>query len=217
MKSIYIFIVAIGLLTTNCRNYDSNNSEFPKGLEQNILKELRLDLIQNLTDINSNIVSLEVSEKANRIIIEHIENEIQYQDSLDYHFANLYPYLVFSPNQTTFNYLKQTGLYLISNESIRVAVSDLYGVQFGIYQSYESIYFVEHYANYIKPMFIAEFETFKFYRSFKPVNYGQFINNKEYQRIMSYTTDACQAFRFMQSNLKENVEKLISEIEKEII
>ena len=110
MKSIYTIIVAIGLLTTNCRISDSKNSEFPKGLEQNILKELRLDLIQNMDDINSNIESLAVSEKANRIIIDHIENGIQYQDSLDYHFANLYPYLVFFPNQTTFNYLKQTGM-----------------------------------------------------------------------------------------------------------
>ena len=216
MKSIYIIIVAIGLLTTNCRNYDSKNSEFSKGLEQNILRELCLDLIQNLADINSNIESLKVSEKANRIIIDHIEKSIQYQDSLDYHFANLYPYLVFSPNQTTYHYLKQTGMFLISNDSIRASVSDLYGVQFGIYSSFESIYFVEHYTNYIKPMFMTEFDTFEYYRSFKPRRYSQFIKNQEYKRIMRYTLDASRTFIFMQSSLKKNVEKLISDIDKEV-
>ncbi len=216
MKNIFLLIAVTGLLFPGCTKCETANGEFPKELENKVLTELRLDLIQNLNDINSNIESLLVCEKVNEIIINQIENGLPYHDSLDYYFANLYPYLVFSPNQTTFNYLKQTGMFLISNDSIRVAVSDLYGVQFGIYQSYESIYFVEHYTNYIKPMFIAEFETFEFYRSFKPRKYSQFITNQEYKRIMSYTADASLTFRFMQSNLKENVEKLISVIDKEI-
>ena len=65
-------------------------------------------------------------------------------------------------------------------------------------------------------MFIEEFETFNFYRSFRPRNYKQFINNQDYKRIMSYTADASQTFRFMQLNLKENVEQLISEIDEEL-
>ena len=191
-------------------------SESSTEYEKNILKELRLDLLQNLRDINSNIKLLETCEKANRIVINHIENALPYSDSLDYHFANLYPYLVFSPNQTTFNFLTQKGMSLISNDSIRAAVSDLYGVQFGMYKSYESIYFVEHYTNYIKPMFIAEFETFKFYRSFKPGRFDEFVKNQKYKRIMSYTADASQTFRFLQSNLKNDVEKLLKQIEKEL-
>ena len=216
MRTKLFLITIVGLFITCCAKFENENSDFSPGSEDKILAELRLDLIQNLRDINSNIEALKVTEKANRIVINHIDNSLPYNDSLDYHFANLYPYLVFSPNQTTFNYLKEAGLFLFSNDSIRVKVSDLYGVQFGIYKSYESIYFVEHYANYIKPMFIAEFETFKFYRSFKPRKYNQFINNQKYKRIMSYTADASQTFRFIQSNLKENVEKIISEIEEEL-
>lgn len=173
-------------------------------------------MTQNLYDINSNIESLKACEKANEIIINQIENGLPYHDSLDYHFANLYTYLVFSPNQTTYHYLKQTGMFLISNDSIRASVSDLYGVQFGIYSSFEGIYFVEHYTNYIKPMFMTEFETFEFYRSFKPKNYNQFIKNQKYRPIMRYTIDACRSFIFMQSRLKDNVEKLILDIDKEV-
>lgn len=65
-------------------------------------------------------------------------------------------------------------------------------------------------------MYITEFNTFKFYRSFKPRRYSQFIKNQEYKRIMSYTVDAIRTFIFMQSRLKENVEKLILDIDKEI-
>jgi len=210
-----IVLVVIGILIAlQISNWNEFNKT--KTLETKILKELRSDLTQNLNDINSNIESLKACEKANEIIINQIENGLPYHDSLDCHFANLYPYLVFSPNQTIYHYLKQTGMFLISNDSIRASVSDLYGVQFGIYSSYESIYFVEHYTNYIKPMFMTEFDTFEFYRSFKPRRYSQFIKNQEYKRIMRYTVDASRTFIFMQSSLKKNVEKLISDIEKEV-
>lgn len=212
----YSIILIIILSITSCGKFDKSNDVEPAKFESNILKELRLDLIQNLDDINSNIESLNTSIKANKIIIKQIEEKLPYHDSLNYYFANLYPYLVFSPNQTTFNSLKNKGMSLISNDSIRAAVSDLYGVQFGIYQSYESIYFVEHYTNYIKPMFIAEFETFQFYRSFRPRNYDEFIKNQKYKRVMSYTADASQTFMYMQTGLKENVEKLLSAIDEEI-
>jgi len=211
MKKVYTILIVIGALMMSCVNSDVTNKE----LENEILQSLKLDLIQNLEDINSNINSLEISEQANRMIIDHFENKRPYQDSLDYHFANLYPYLVFSPNESTFNYIKQIGLSVISNDSIRTSISDLYGVQYGIYKDYERIYFVEHYTNYIKPMFIAEFETFQFYRSFKPRAYDQFANNIDYRRVMSYTADASQTFMFMQYGLKEKVEQLISQINNE--
>lgn len=145
-----------------------------------------------------------------------MEENIPYHDSLDVHFANLYPYLVFSPNETTFKHLKTIGINIIPNDSLRASISDLFGVQYGIYKNYERIYFVEHYANYIKPMFIANFESFKFYRSFKPKDYNQFINNPENKRVISYTRDAIETFIFMQIGLKEDAENLLSEIKKEL-
>jgi hypothetical protein len=216
MKNIYLFIITIGLLMSSCKNHEISKSGNIEELEHQILKELQLELKQNLDDINSNLESLIISKTANEIIISNMENNTKYHDSLDYHFANLYPYLVFSPNETTFNYLENSGMFLIANDSIRASASNLYGVKYEIYKSFESIYFTEHYTNYIKPMFMEEFETFEFYRSFKPKNYNQFIENKAYKGVMRYTTDAINTFIFMQSGLKEDVEKLISEIDKEL-
>lgn len=71
MKNVFLLIVIIGLLFTSCGNFDTTIGEFPKGLENKVLKELRLDLIQNLNDINSNIESLKTCEKANEIIIRY--------------------------------------------------------------------------------------------------------------------------------------------------
>ncbi len=91
---------------TSCKNHDTSEIGHSDELEHQILKEFRLELTQNLDDINSNIESLIISKTANEIIINNMENNTKYHDSLDYHFTNLYPYLIFSPNETTFNYLK---------------------------------------------------------------------------------------------------------------
>ncbi|MBP1840999.1 hypothetical protein [Formosa algae] len=76
MKNIFLFIITIGLLMTSCKNHDISKSENNKELERQILKELRLELKQNLDDINSNIEALIISKNANEIIISNMENKI---------------------------------------------------------------------------------------------------------------------------------------------
>lgn len=210
MKRFLALLCLATIISLSCKHENSANTEIA------ILESLRLDLVQNLDDINSNIASLEISKRANELVIKNMEENIPYHDSLDVYFANLYPYLVFSPNETTFYHLKMAGMTSISNDSIRASISDLYGVQYGIYKDYERIYFVEHYTNYIKPMFIENFESFKFYRSFKPRNYIQFIKDPTNKRVITYTRDAIETFIFMQVGLKEEAQKLLSAIEEEL-
>ena len=170
----------------------------------------------DIDDIDENITFLKLSKQANEIILHHMENNLPYSDSLDFYFANLYPFITFSPNQTTFNNLKQTGMNLITNDSLRANISDLYANRFNIYKVFEKTYFVEHYINYIKPMFMTEFKTFKLYESFKPNNYNQFIKNKEYKQIMNYTVGNCKRFIIYQSTFKKNITDLILQIDNKI-
>ena len=216
MKNRYLIGLFLALFLTGCGNSVTAEKTVYGAFENELLNNLRSDLVQNLNDINSNLSALKTSAKANKLILHNMEHKVTYHDSLDYHFANLYPYLVFAPNETTFKYLEQNGMHLISNDSIKASVSALYGVEYGIYKDYESIYFVEHYSNYVKPMFIAEFQSFKFYRQFKPLNYDRFISNQEYRRILTYTADAIETFIFMQTDLKERVENLLSAIDQEL-
>jgi len=104
---------------------------------------------------------------------------------------------------------------LISNDSLRVDISDLYANQYSSYRVFESTYFVEHHNNYIKPMFMREFETFE-RESLKPKQYDQFIKNQDYKQIMNYTVSSCKTFIKMQSKLRERAKKLIVDIENEI-
>lgn len=210
-----IVLVVIGILVALQLN-NWNEARKTRILEKKTLIELRSNLLQNVRDIDENILSLETSKLANEIILFHSKNLLPYNDSLDFHFANMYPYITFSPIQTTFNNLNQNGINLITNDSIRTNVSELYGNQFSLYKVFESTYLVEHYENYLKPMFMAEFVTFDIYESFKPRNYSDFIKNEEYNQIMNYSVENYRRFIILQSRYKIMAEKLITEIDTEI-
>jgi len=211
-----IILVVIGILIALQLN-NWNELRKTKILETKTLKELRSDLTQNRDDMETNIESFEACKKANEIIIHHIENNLPYNDSLDFYFSRLYPYTTFSPIQTTFNNLNQTGIKLITNDSLRANISNLYANRFSSYRVFENTYFVEHYTNYIKPMYMNEFVTFEVFESLKPKDYDKFIKNPNYKQIMNYSVTNCQMFIIFQYGLIEEVKALINEIDNEIL
>lgn len=213
---VEIVLVMVGiLLAVQVNNWNENRKSKIKEIKT--LKELRSDLAQNLEDIEINIAHLIDSQNSNEIIISHIENNIPYNDSLDYHFWNLYPYITFNVNQTTYESLKQMGFNLISNDSLRISISDLYANKFTGYRNFENTYLIEHHNNAVKPMFMSEFTPFDSSSSaVHPKNYTQFMNDPKYKAIISWTALTCRNFADMQSGLKEDVEKLMAQIDKEI-
>ena len=210
-----ILLVVIGILIALQIN-TWNEERKLKSKERKSLTELRKDLNQNLNDIGIYIISLQKCKKSNETIIYHIENKLVYNDSLDYHFSMLYPFISFTINQTTYETLKQNGFDLISNDSLRNSISNLYADKFKAYQTFENTYMVNHYLDHIKPMFISEFVTFELYSSAHPKNYDQFILNSENKQVLIFTADFCNNFIRMQSNLKTEVEKIIDMIDREV-
>lgn len=210
-----IVLVMVGiLLAVQVNNW--NEERKSRLREIRLLNELRSDLIQNVDDIKENLTFLNITKTANETIIYHIKNNLAYNDSLNYHFGNLYPYITFNPNQTTYESLKQMGLDIISNDSLRISLSDLYANKFTSYKKFENIYMLEHYENYMKPMMISELTDYIVYTSAKPKNYKQFIKKAQNKDTMESMAQICDSFIFMQSNLREYAERLIAQIDKEI-
>ncbi len=211
-----IVLVMVGiLLAVQVNNW--NEERKSKLKEIKLLNELRSDLIQNVDDIKGNLTYFNITKTANETIIYHIENNLAYNDSLNYHFGNLYPYITFNPNQTTYESLKQIGLDIISNDSLRISLSDLYANKFASYKKFEDIYMLEHFENYMKPMMSSELTDYIVYTSAKPKNYKQFVKKAQNKDAMAQMAEICDSFMLMQSNLKEYAERLIAQIDKEIV
>lgn len=180
-----IILLVIGILIAlQINNWNENRKLKIK--ELNILNELRSDLTQNMSDIESNLNSLKQSTKSNEIIKYHIENQLPNNDSLNYHFYQLGAYVAFTMNQTTYDNLKQIGIDIISNDSLRFLISDLYSHRYASYRKFEEQYLLEHFSNNIKPIFISEFSTMD-RNSLVPKNYNQLMKHPQLKQVINYS------------------------------
>lgn len=210
-----IILVVIGILIALQINTWNENRNL-KTKETKVIKEIQKDLIQGADDMDENISQLKASLNSNMIVLKHMENNLPYNDSLDYHFANLYPFVKFSVNQTAYESAKITGLDIITNDSLRTSISDLYGNVFNLYRDSEENHLVKHYENYLKPMYVSQFESFELGTSAHPKNYSEFIQSTENKQILYFTVQACNSFIGMQTILKARVERILSLINEEI-
>lgn len=211
-----IILIVIGIMIAiQLNNWNENRKSRNKEIK--VLKELRADLLQHLSDFEMNVNDLETWKNSSEVIIYCMNHNVPYNDTLDHHFINLYRYFSFTLNETTYNTLKQSGLDLITNDSLRKSISDLYANQFSHFRHLFDTYMVEHYNNYLKPMYMDAFLTYDYPSSAIPKNYDQIFRNTKYKQIINFNIVICNNFlRIYHSRLKPNVEGLISAIDIEI-
>lgn len=210
-----IVLVVIGILIALSINNWNEETKL-RSQEIHILKELRDDLKQSTSDIQGDSIYFQEVKKSNQIIIEHIEAKLPYHDSLNIHFSKLVPFATFSINKTTYENLKNTGFSIISNDSLKKAVSKLYTSDFNLYKELEKRAMIEHYENYAKPMIMTHFKSFFKNQSVQPKDYQDFAENEGNTQIMGFTIFMCTNMIGYQGYLISTIENLVYKIDKEI-
>ena len=138
-----IVLVVIGILIAIQVN-NWNEDRKLEAIEIETLKDLRSDLIQSLNDIKGDHKNFQRCKKSTQIILDHIDYNLPYEDSLSYHFANMYPFPTFSINRTTFDNLRQSGFRVIRNDSLIKNISNFYTRSINLYKELEKRAIIEH-------------------------------------------------------------------------
>lgn len=116
------------LIALQINNWNENNKS--EKLERKYLNEIKQNLTFDLKDIQFNINFNESRLMSNEIILQYLNREISYSDSLKFHFGNL----IFStrtlPNMSTYESLKSRGVELIKNDSLRKKITTLYSFSY---------------------------------------------------------------------------------------
>ena len=209
-----ILLVVIGILIALQIN-NWNEDRKSQALELKTLKELKADLIQTREDIRSDSVNFQKIIRSNEIILQHINESLPYHDSLIPHFMWMEPFQTFSINQTTFDNIRQNGSNLITNDSIRIAISDFYTRPINLYKEVEKRVLNEHYENYFRPMIMQAFETVD-KNTLVPSDYATFIENPDYKQVLKHTIRICSDMSDFQGFLLEILEDLIRDVDIEI-
>jgi len=209
-----IALVVIGILIALQINNWNENSK-AKALELKTLKELRADLAQTANDIRGDSLNFENIIRSNEIILHYMEEKLAFHDSLNQYFSGMDFFQTFSINHNTFDNIRQNGSSLITNDSIRIAISDFYTRPIYLYKELEMRVLNEHYENYFKPMIMKSFEI-EDKKPSLPKSYIAFIGNSDYKQVLKYTVRICNGILNFQGYLLKTIEGLIGEIDREI-
>lgn len=129
------FLIVTGILVALTIN-NWNDVRKQKQNEIKMLKELKSSLNSDLRDIKGNLSGLEIMINDKKIIID--SEKTGYQDSLNRHLNGLlYNNVYLVVNRGSFESLKSLGLYLISNDSIRLKIVNLYEYDYKIQEKNE--------------------------------------------------------------------------------
>jgi hypothetical protein len=131
-----IVLVVIGILIALSIN---NWNEMRKAsiVEIEILKEIKSSLQKDLDNLKGNSRTQNGILRSQSLILNWIEKDLDYEDSLSRHFRNATNIGIFRPNASTFESLKQMGLRTITNDSLRNKILNLYENE---YNSHSTIY-----------------------------------------------------------------------------
>ena len=113
-----IVLVVIGILIAlQINNWNENRKSNKR--ETNLLIELKTNLLTNVNNLKSDIDKQENSAIILHILLDYLDHQKPYIDSLDYYFAeaDIAPDVVLT--SSAFETLKSTGLDLITKDSLR--------------------------------------------------------------------------------------------------
>lgn len=128
-----IVLVVIGILIALSIN-NWNEKQKLKNTEIKILKEMKLAINDDIERLNYNIKTYNSVKRAIEIIIEQLPLETPTSDSLQYAFQKSLFNNEVLPNTAAYETLKAKGIDLISNDSLRMLIIDVYENNYKYFQ-----------------------------------------------------------------------------------
>jgi len=120
-----IVLVVIGILIALSIN-NWNQEIKTKKQEIKILTELKNDLKTNLNEIIETYNTTSSRQLSTALILDYFENNRTLDDSLKSAFENINMDGLFNIANTTFKYIESEGINSLSNDTLRIRVTEMY-------------------------------------------------------------------------------------------
>jgi uncharacterized protein involved in outer membrane biogenesis len=179
-----IILVVIGILIAlQINNWNEQRKQ--NNLEQSTLIELKANLIADIKDFQVDINAYSSAANSCSIVIDFIDGKIPYNDSLNLHLGKIRIQGVFAPTKVAYDNLKLSGIKLISNDSLRNTISNLYEVQYKYVEGYLGAeYQLDH--QILGEYYTKEMQEYSPYKYAKPVDYQSLIKNQSFRNLLMH-------------------------------
>ncbi|WP_297798589.1 DUF6090 family protein [uncultured Eudoraea sp.] len=217
---ILIFGIAIAVQVNNWDQRRRNRT-----LEINILKSIKEDLHSDLNDLQFGIDLHTEGNASAEIILNHLENNLPYDDSLGYHFlaANYFTYLGYS--RGGIESLRSLGVNTITNEKLRSQIITLYDMNY-VHMLYLSDQSKNKNGYAIQNLFISRFDQGEYFDdpntenpydgSMIPLDYEALKKDTEYIYYVKTYRNGIDYYLNECYTTKTAITQLIKDIEEEL-
>jgi hypothetical protein len=173
-------VVIVGVLIAFTLN-DWNEGIKESRFEQKMLGELHVSLQNNIEYLDMAIRRNDDARQSGYLILDNFDSGNPYHDSLDHYFSKSIFWFYPSIDNDAYESLKSYGLHLISNDSIREKLGDIYEWKFiEIFSMRQDEYFY----GTVAPLLVDWFESYDFFGPMKPLNYDELSRSSQYKHIL---------------------------------
>lgn len=178
-----IVLVVIGILIALQIN---NRNEFYKTKQKEfaLLTELKQNLKDDSAKLSEILVANEDRIRSNEIVKYSFESKLPWHDSLKYHFGNTWGNWQLTENTSTWENLKSIGLDLISNNSLRNSISELYSTKYIYLENLEKGFDDKFQQNQLYPQMLKNINIDSLWFSGTPENYKELAENREFLEVI---------------------------------
>ena len=219
-----ILLIMVGiLLAFQINNWNENRKE--KDLENNLFRELKIGLTRDINDIEFNYGFHQKSMQSQDIIINWLESDKPYHDSLCRHFSIALSYTGFVKNTGPYETIKSLGTQALTNLELRDDITELYEIFYKSYTVSENDYF-DRITNSIKNLNGQLFNVSEIYvvkdqgqfypdpGCMTPVDEKNIKTNNEYKHFIKSLKSANDFFmKYNMLNTKNKASKIVKGIE----
>ena len=210
-----IALVVIGILIA----LNINNSNEASKLEQKeliLLTEMQQNLKQDLEQLSGNIIANKERIRSNDVVKFSLETKSPFHDSLIYHFGNTYGNFQLVENTAAWENLKSIGLDLISNDSLRNSLAQLYSITYPYIENIERNTDAKYQWDQLYPQILKHINIDTMWVSGTPENYEELILDREFLEVIKLNLFLRSFMQNLYSNAKKNVIALMEQVENQI-
>ncbi|WP_026952517.1 DUF6090 family protein [Algoriphagus mannitolivorans] len=194
-----IFLVVIGILIAIQIN-NSNESKKLRKKEIILLTQMRDNLKFDQQDLEYNLSGNTARIKSNQIVLDALQENQGFHDSLKFHFGNILGNYQLSENTGAWENLKSVGLDLISSDSLRNSISYLYSTRYVYLENLEKGLDDRYQWDFVYPQVLKNLTIDTLWISCEPTNFQELSQNQEFKEVLKMNI----LFRgFMQTQYEE--------------
>jgi hypothetical protein len=124
-----ILLVVIGIvIAVQIGNW--NNDMKRKKLEKILLSQVKEEILMTLNDLESDLSVLLLGQRSHARILNYIQQDVVYADSMCFDFMFLIQDEYIYPKEAAYGKLKEEGLDIIQNDSLKNLLQSIYESQF---------------------------------------------------------------------------------------